>query len=104
MIQPVPDQDELRRLTAQLYEATLAARNAYRDSGRLIRLLTVLGSPAAPDELLDSALAVLSEAFNADVVFVASRVGERFLVTTARGAHHDIRTPRSYAVHNYASS
>ncbi|HZD98919.1 MAG TPA: hypothetical protein VE132_12275, partial [Micromonosporaceae bacterium] len=59
---------DVSQLTSQLLEATTAASNAYRDTGRLIRLLTVLSSPSAPDELLDQALAVLSDAFNADPV------------------------------------
>lgn len=88
MIPSVPD--GVADLITQLNEATTAARNAYRDTGRVIRLLTVLSSPSAPDELLEQALAVLSEAFNADVVCVASVVGERLLVTTASGLpEHD---------------
>ena len=84
-----PDPDVVARLTAQLQDATAAARNAYRDTGRLIRLLTVLSNPSAPDELLSQALSVLSETFNADVVCVASVLGERFLVTTASGLAED---------------
>jgi hypothetical protein len=81
--------DDVARLTAQLHEATLAASNAYRDAGRLIRLLTVLSSPSTPDELVGHALAVLSEVFTADVVCVVSTVGERFLVTSASGLPED---------------
>jgi hypothetical protein len=81
--------DDVARLTAQLHEATLAASNAYRDTGRLIRLLTVLGSPSTPDALVGRTLAVLSEVFNADVVCVVSTVGERFLVTSASGLPED---------------
>src|SRR5215475_13437575 len=81
--------DDVTRLTSQLQDATTAARHAYRDTGRLIRLLTVLSSPSAPDELLGRALAVLSEAFNADVVCVVSVVGERFFVTAASGLAED---------------
>lgn len=77
------------QMAAQLREATAAASNAYRDSGRLIRLLTVLSSPSPPDELLGRALAVLSEVFTADVVCVVRVVGDRFLVTTARGLADD---------------
>ncbi len=83
------DVDPFARLAGQLHEATQAASNAYRDSGRLIRLLGVLGSPAAPGELLGRALAVLSEAYNADLVCVVSPVGDRFLVTAARGLAED---------------
>jgi diguanylate cyclase (GGDEF)-like protein len=81
--------DDRARLTGQLREAAAAASNAYRDTGRLIRLLTVLSSPGRPDELVSRALAVLSEVFQADVVCVVSVVGERFLVTTARGLAED---------------
>ncbi|HEY9484329.1 MAG TPA: EAL domain-containing protein [Micromonosporaceae bacterium] len=84
-----PSSDDVSRLTVQLIEATTAASNAYRDTGRLIRLLTVLSSPSAPDELLDQALAVLSDAFNADPVCIVSVVGDRLLVTTATGLPED---------------
>src|SRR6185369_7972646 len=77
------------RLISQLADATAAAQHAYRDNGRLIRLLTVLGGPAAPDEVMSRALAVLSEAFNADVVLVASVVGNRLRVTAACGLADD---------------
>ena len=83
------DGDEVARLTAALRDASSAARNAYRDTGRLIRLLTVLSNPSAPDELLARTLNVLSEAFNADVVGVLSVFGDRFLVTTASGLAED---------------
>jgi diguanylate cyclase (GGDEF)-like protein len=82
-------QDDHAHMAAQLREATAAASNAYRDTGRLIRLLTVLSSPGSPDELLGRALAVLSEAFAADVVCLVSLVGDRFLVTAARGLADD---------------
>ncbi|WP_051367446.1 putative bifunctional diguanylate cyclase/phosphodiesterase [Hamadaea tsunoensis] len=77
--------DDVEQLTAQLDEATAAARNAYRDAARLIRLLTVLSDPSSPDELLRRALTVLSEVFNADVVAVMSALKEGFLVTFAVG-------------------
>jgi hypothetical protein len=83
--------DDVAWLTSELHDAIAGARNAYRDTGRLIRLLTVLSSPAAPDELLNRALAVLSEAFNADVVCVMSVFGDHFLVTVASGLAEDDR-------------
>jgi diguanylate cyclase (GGDEF)-like protein len=76
-------------VAGQLVEATAAASNAYRDTGRLIRLLTVLSSPGPPDELLGRTLAVLSEVFTADVVCAVSVTGERFLVTAGRGLADD---------------
>jgi diguanylate cyclase (GGDEF)-like protein len=85
----VPQPDEIARLTAQLDAATDAARDAYRDTGRLIRLLTVLSVPSPPDELLSQALAVLSETFNADVVCIASVIGDDLLVTAATGLAED---------------
>jgi diguanylate cyclase (GGDEF)-like protein len=87
-----PHPDDLEALRIQLDNATAAARNAYRDAGRLIRLLTVLSSPAAPEELLERALAVLSESFNADVVCVISVLGDSMLVTTASGIPEDDRS------------
>jgi diguanylate cyclase (GGDEF)-like protein len=81
--------DDIGPLIEQLRGATQAASNAYRDTGRLIRLLTVLSSPSAPDALVGQALAVLSEAFNADVVFLVNVVGGRFLATAAVGLAED---------------
>ncbi len=89
-----PSPDDIRGLTIELHEATAAARNAYRDTGRLIRLLAVLSDPSAPDELLERALAVLSESFNADVVCVVSVVSDRYLVTSDRGLPEDDRSYR----------
>lgn len=77
--------DQVEWLTGQLTEATAAARNAYRDTARLIRLLTVLSSPSAPAELLGRALSVLSEVFTADIVSVVGTVGEHLVVTSASG-------------------
>ena len=70
-------------------EATAAARNAYRDTARLIRLLSVLSDPSAPDELLDRALTVLSEVFTADIVCVAWVVDRRGFVVRSRGLPED---------------
>lgn len=81
--------DEVNALSAQVRDATTAASNAYRDASRLIRLLTVLGSPSAPDELLGNTLRVISETFTADVVCVAWLIGGRFLVTNASGIPDD---------------
>jgi diguanylate cyclase (GGDEF)-like protein len=77
--------DELADLAAALNDATNAARNAYRESGRVIRLLTVLSDPAPPDEMRRRALSVVADAFNADAAFVASVVGEQLLVTMSNG-------------------
>ena len=81
--------DEVKDLSTQVKDATTAASNAYRDTSRLIRLLTVLSSLSAPDELLGNTLRVISETFKADVVCVTWLVGGRLLVTSASGVPDD---------------
>ena len=76
-------------LQQQLESATEAARDAYRDTTRLIRLLSALGQPAAPEELLDRVLAVLSEVFFAEVTALTHLVGTRLVVTGACGLAED---------------
>jgi PAS domain S-box-containing protein len=78
-----PQSEEVLR--QRLAAATAAAQNAYRDTTRLIRLLTVIGKPATPDNLLKEALAVLSDVFSADVTCVAHPVGDRLFVLKACG-------------------
>ena len=73
----------------RLREATSAARNAYRDTARLIRLLSVLSSPSPPAELLEKATAVISEVFTCDVVCVVQRVSDRYVVLSASGIPDD---------------
>jgi diguanylate cyclase (GGDEF)-like protein len=84
--------DDLGKLTEQLHEARQAASNAYRDTARLIRLLTVLSSPSPPDALLGRALAALSETFNADVVVVVGVVDGRFVAIATLGLAEDDRS------------
>jgi diguanylate cyclase (GGDEF)-like protein len=81
--------DEVQVLNAQVKDATTAASNAYRDTSRLIRLLTVLSSLSAPDELLGKTLRVISETFTADVVCVTWLVDGRHLVLSASGVPDD---------------
>lgn len=76
-------------LAARLADASAAARNAYRDTARLIRLLTVLSSPAPPVTLRERTLSVLSEVFAADVVCLLETVADRYVVTAARGIPAD---------------
>ena len=76
-------------LAARLADASAAARNAYRDTARLIRLLTVLSGPASPVTLRERTLSVLSEVFAADVVCLLEAVADRFVVTAARGIPAD---------------
>ncbi len=61
---PTDDPQDLRR---ELAAARDAARDAYRDSARLVRLLAVIGRPAAPAELRAAVLECLSEVFSADI-------------------------------------
>jgi diguanylate cyclase (GGDEF)-like protein len=76
-------------LQGQLAQATASARDAYRDTTRLIRLLSVLGQPAGPEELVDQTLTVLSEVFFAEVTMVAHLLGTRLVVTGACGLPED---------------
>lgn len=76
-------------LRQQLESAIEAARDAYRDTTRLIRLLSTLGQPAAPEELLDRVLLVLSEVFFAEVTALTHLVGTRLVVTGACGLAED---------------
>jgi diguanylate cyclase (GGDEF)-like protein len=81
--------DDPERLRLQVREAASAARDAYRDSARLIRLLSVLSSPAAPETLVARALTVLSEVFAADIVCVTQFIGGRAVVVSASGLPDD---------------
>ncbi|HEY8473667.1 MAG TPA: GGDEF domain-containing protein [Natronosporangium sp.] len=73
----------------ELARATAAARVAYRDTTRLIRLLSVLGEPARPEQLLDRTLAVLSEVFFTEIVVVAHQAGNRLLAIGSFGFAED---------------
>lgn len=70
-----PAEDEHAQLRAQLTAAVAAAHDAYRNSTRLIRLLTVLGQPGPPEELVEETMAVLSDVFAADVVCLVGAAG-----------------------------
>ena len=72
-------------LDAALKEAQAAARAAYRDTARLIRLLEVIGTPSPPEKLLSRSLIALSEVFSADVACVAEVVQGRLVVTSSCG-------------------
>jgi diguanylate cyclase (GGDEF)-like protein len=69
--------------------AIAATRDAYRDTTRLIRLLSVLGQPAGPEQLVDQTLTVLSEVFFTEIVAVAHQAGARLLVTSWCGLAED---------------
>jgi diguanylate cyclase (GGDEF)-like protein len=80
---------DVESMAVRLKEATSAAANAYRDTSRLTRLLTVLSSPSPPSQLLERSTAVLSEAYTCDVVCVVERVGDRHVVMSASGIPED---------------
>lgn len=70
-----PGKESPEELRAARDAAILAAQLAMRDSTRLMRLLTILGEPVALGDLLDRALATLSELFAAEVVVLLDPVG-----------------------------
>jgi diguanylate cyclase (GGDEF)-like protein/PAS domain S-box-containing protein len=77
------------RLREQLAAAVSAAGDAYRHTSRLIRVLTVLGQPCSPTELVDRTLVVLSQVYAADVTATARVAGGRLQVTGACGMGED---------------
>jgi diguanylate cyclase (GGDEF)-like protein len=83
------DEGDSEQLQRQLAGATAAARDAFRDTTRLIRLLSVLGEPSSPEDLVDQTLTVLSEVYFADVTCVAHVVGNRLVVTGCCGLPDD---------------
>jgi diguanylate cyclase (GGDEF)-like protein len=58
-------------------------------TARLVRLLTVIGTPAAPETMVRQTLAEIVEVMRADVVCVAELVGDRLRVTEAVGIRDD---------------
>ncbi|PRY31924.1 putative bifunctional diguanylate cyclase/phosphodiesterase [Pseudosporangium ferrugineum] len=73
------------RLREKLAGATAAAADAYRQTSRLIRVLTVLGQPSSPTELVERTLAVLSQVYAADVTVSARVVAGRLQLTGTCG-------------------
>ncbi|WP_143049881.1 putative bifunctional diguanylate cyclase/phosphodiesterase [Asanoa ishikariensis] len=82
-------ESEAETLRAALSRAEGAAAAAYRDTARLIRLLTVIGTPSSPARLIDRTLTVLSEVFAADVVCIAEAIDDRLFVTASCGLPED---------------
>jgi len=80
-----PELDTAERLRLKLDTAAAAASDAYRDTARLIRLLTVIGQPSPPEELIDRTLTVLSEVFIADVTCIVQVGGTQTVVTSSCG-------------------
>jgi diguanylate cyclase (GGDEF)-like protein len=86
-------------LRTALADAEAAARTAYRDTARLIRLLTVIGTPSSPSTLVDRTLIVLSEAFGADVVCVAEVLDGQVHLSSACGLpEHDPALASGWAI------
>src|SRR5262245_15734544 len=79
------DPTEVVSLKAMVANATAAASDAYRHTGQLLRVLTVLGQPGSPEELLEQTLIVLSQVFSAVVTATARVVDGRVVVTNSCG-------------------
>ncbi|NJC85940.1 putative bifunctional diguanylate cyclase/phosphodiesterase [Planosporangium mesophilum] len=73
------------RLEAQLAAATAAAQEAYRDTTRLIRLLTVISQPSSSADLVEDTLSTLSDVFAADVVCIGRLVGDKLTIQSSCG-------------------
>lgn len=81
--------DAAQRRQAQLTAAVAAARDAYRHTTGLIRLLTVLSEPAPLTNLVNRTLDELSEVYSADVTCVLRRMESRLLVRASCGLPED---------------
>ena len=81
--------DEAGKLREELAAAIAATSDAYRQTSRLIRVLTVLGRPSSPAELVDQTLVVLSQIYAADVAATVRAIGGRLQVTSACGIPED---------------
>jgi diguanylate cyclase (GGDEF)-like protein/PAS domain S-box-containing protein len=81
--------DEAGGLREELAAAIAATSDAYRQTSRLIRVLTVLGRPSSPAELVDQTLVVLSQIYAADVAATVRAIGGRLQVTSACGIPED---------------
>ena len=84
--------EDLRLLLA---DARGSARDAYRTTAGLIRLLEVIGQGGSADELAARALEAVSEVFSADLVLWVRTWGEEVDVVSACGFGdaHDPRLP-----------
>lgn len=76
---------EIEALRAQLAAAINAVSDAYRHNARLVRVLTVLGQPSGPEQLVEQTLIVLSQVFAADVVGLGRAVGDRLMLSSCCG-------------------
>lgn len=76
-------------LREQLRLAMLSAQSAFQDSARLIRLLTILGHPGTPEDLVEETLITLSAVFQIDVASVVRVVKDHLVVTASCGLPED---------------
>jgi diguanylate cyclase (GGDEF)-like protein len=72
-------------LRVLLADARSSARDAYRTTAGLIRLLEVIGQGGSADELADRALEAVSEVFSADLVLWVRAWGEEVDVVASCG-------------------
>ena len=80
---------ELERVRRDLASATEAACDAYRNSARLIRMLTIISQPSPPAALMDDALNALSQTFNTDLVTLAQLAHGRLIAIGSCGLPED---------------
>ncbi|HEV7898640.1 MAG TPA: EAL domain-containing protein [Planosporangium sp.] len=79
------DGEQVAQLKAQLATAIVAVSDAYRHNARIVRVLTVLGQPSTPEQLVEQTLIVLSQVYSADVVGMARVVADRLVLTGCCG-------------------
>ena len=77
------------RLRTELAEATAQACAAYQDNARLVRVLSIIAQPSAPETLSDEVLFALSQTYNADLACIVRLVGDRLVVVGACGIPED---------------
>lgn len=87
--EPVARDAQLAQMQQQTAQAMAVARRAVNDTGRVIRLLTVVTEPLPPDVLIERAMDVLSEVFIADVACVADVAGSGLVVAQSCGLAED---------------
>ncbi|MFG1607513.1 putative bifunctional diguanylate cyclase/phosphodiesterase [Actinoplanes sp. NPDC049265] len=76
---------EADRMREERDNAVAATRDAYRQTSRLIRVLTVLGRPSSPVQLVDETLVVLAQTYAADIAAMVRVTGGTLHVTSAYG-------------------
>jgi diguanylate cyclase (GGDEF)-like protein/PAS domain S-box-containing protein len=86
---PAEEDLDAEVLREQLRQAQAAARDAYQDTARLVRLLTILGRPGSPEDVVDNTLGTLSAVFQVDVTALLRYFRGRLVVTSAWGLPED---------------